>query len=169
MSIRIEVTEEQWVGGLRAADYVVVDLAAERARPWLAEAVDRVELIGRFAGPADQAVLDHALALDVDFLSIAGVADGFDARRLPLRLLVEQAMAQVGDSPDLFGAAWARRITGWGPGDQEALTALARRERIFLSAPAVLPEDRWLASVAPFAVAAPEGCDPKDMARIREV
>ena len=158
MSIRVEVTEQQWVDGLREADYVVLDLALERPRPWLEEAIDQVELIGRVGGPADQEMLDRALGLDVDFVSLGRVAEGFDARRLPLRLVVEQRMAEVGESPDLFGAAWARRITGWGAGDLEALAALARRERIFLSAPDDLPEDAWLQSVAPFAIAAPAGC-----------
>lgn len=169
MSIRVEVTEEQWVGGLREADYVVLDLTVDVPRPWLEEAVDEVELIGRVHGRADQAMLERALELDVDFLSLGEAAEGFDARRLPLRLMVERHMAEVGESPDLFGAAWARRIGGWGQGDREALAGLARRERIFLSAPDELPPAEWLQSVAPFAIAAPEGCDPADVVRIRSL
>ena len=169
MSIRLEVTEEQWLAGLRQADYVVLDLGLDQPRPWLEEAVQHAELIGRCTDPADQELLDRALELDVDFLSIAAVAENFDARRLPLRLIVEQQMGEAARSPDLFGAAWARRISAWGPEDREALEALARRERIFLGAPHTLPETDWLELVAPFALAVPADCDHADAARIRKV
>ena len=56
MSIRVEVTEQQWVDGLREADYVVLDLAIDRPRPWLEEAIDQVELIGRVEGPVHVAL-----------------------------------------------------------------------------------------------------------------
>jgi hypothetical protein len=169
MSQRVEVTEDQWVAGLREVDYVVLDLGTEQARPWLDDARENVELIGRCAGPADQSLLDRALELDVDFLALASVAADFDARRLPLRLIVEQQIAAVGDSPDLFGAAWARRISGWGPADRDTLASLARRERIFLAEVRSLPERAWLDVVAPFAVAAPVDCDPAEALRIRSL
>jgi hypothetical protein len=169
MNLRIEVTEQQWVAGLRDADYVVLDLGDTGPRPWLSEAVREVELVGRAPGPADAALLEFALELDVDFLALTTVSDGFDARRLPIRLVVEQDFPEVEEAPELLGAAWARRIDGWAEGDRDALAELARRERIFLAPGGGLPDDTWLAAVVPFAIAAPPSCDPAEIARIRDL
>lgn len=169
MNVRVEVTEDQWITGLVEADFLVLDLGRDLPRPWLEEARDRVELIGLVPGPADEALLERALDLDVDFLALSSTAPGFDARRLPLRLMVEQPMAGIGETPELFGAAWARRVRDWTVGDEERITSLARQERVFLGVTDTWPDDEWFERVAPFAVAAPEGSDAAAIGRIRGV
>lgn len=157
MNCRWEIHEDRWLRDFRGqdlpVDYVVLNLDREGARDWLEESRERVELIGRCPGPATPAALDRALELDVDFFCAAPDTPALDARRLPLRLVVDQDLGPGHAVPELLGAAWARRLHGWSESDADQLTALARRERIFLAGAGALPSREFLRQVEPFACA----------------
>jgi hypothetical protein len=166
---RWEVSEATWIGSFSklehpAIDYVVLDLGRSGPRPWLDAARDSVELIGRVDGVANPAVLERAFELDLDFLCLVGDQGEVDPKRLPLRLLVEEPVDQALEHPSLFGAAWARRIRGWEGTDPERLAELARRERIFLTSTAAMPDPGIVAAIAPFAVTLPDGASAADLA-----
>jgi hypothetical protein len=170
MNVRWEVTEHQWLEMFAgrtepSVDYVLLDLADRSKRPWLEEARARVEIVGRAHGTPAAEALDIALDLDVDFLCLSSAGDGFDPRRLPLRLIYEDASVPAASSPELFGAAWARRLTGWEAFDRKTLAGLARRERVILAPARELPSPEWTAVVAPFALGIPDGVSAEDLAR----
>jgi hypothetical protein len=169
MNVRWEVTERQWLESFAGrpelpVDYVLLDLADRSARPWLDEARARVEIIGRAHVVPHPEALDAALDLDVDFLCLSSAGENFEARRLPLRLIYEDSSVEVGSTPELFGAAWARRLTAWEALDRETLAEVARRERIILAPAGDLPSPEWVAAVAPFAAGVPDGASVEDLA-----
>jgi hypothetical protein len=167
MNIRIEVTEEQWLGGLREADYLILDLDQAHDRPWMHEARERLELIGRVGDTLDEELLGRALEIDVDFVAAPSLSEALDARRMPLRLILEQAMPGAGEDLALVGTAWARRIHGWSGEDLDRLAGMARAERLILGEPAAWPDTDWAGRVAPFAVAAADGWGLDRIARLR--
>ncbi len=168
MNPRWEVSESTWLGSFSelehpTIDYVVLDLGSSGPRPWLDRARESVELIGRIDGVANPGVLERVLELDLDFLCLVGDQAEIDSKRLPLRLLVEDPVERALEHAALFGAAWARRIRGWEGADPERLAELARRERIFLTATASMPDPGLVAAIAPFAIALPEGASAADL------
>ena len=166
MSFRVEISEEQWLESFSSledprVDYVRLDLTRPAKRPWLADARLRVELIGFWGTEGSAEAVDRGLDEDVDFLCLGGGSGRLDLRRLPLRLMVEEARVGGGDAPPHFGAAWARRLRDWGDCDPDDLEAAARRERIFLVTRDVLPTPELLARVRPFGVVLPPGAGPE--------
>jgi hypothetical protein len=172
MNLRWEVTEADWVDAfLHAAagsvDYVRIDLEKHAVRPWLDDARATVELVGSCQSEATVPVLERALELDVDFLCLGAGPGELDPRRLPLRLMVEQALDHAPNGPDLAGAVWARRVRGWEEADPARLERLARRERLVLVAARALPSRELLERVQPFAVAAPIGTRPEQLSALK--
>lgn len=168
MNMRWEVTEEVWLETFAdeadpGVDYVLVDLGRDLDRAWLADARERVELVGWSATAATEELLERALSLDVDFFCAVAAGAGLDWKRLPLRLIVEERVVDDRLPADLVGAAWARRIHGWEGLRPERLAHLARRERIILAGAQHLPDAAFLAQTAPFAVSVPRGVSAAEL------
>ncbi len=168
MSIRWEVSEKAWLEQFSATrdlavDYLLLDLDRQVERPWLDEARERVELIGYCANAAGADSLERALELDVDFFCMGADGGGLDAKRLPLRLIIEQQLEA--DAIQSAGAAWARRLHGWEAADRAGLGRLARAGRVFLAGHDRLPDASILQQIGPFAVAVPDRVTAGELAR----